>query len=103
MPDLQLSFFMGDTANPFAVARPTWVRWRIVALLLLFSFMSWFNRMSMQAAGDIRIIGDYQIDKSLFGFINTAFFLTYTLCMTPGGWLIDRLGAWRALIVMGVG
>ena len=89
---------MGDTDNPFAVVRPSWVRWRIVALLLLFSFMSWFNRMSIQAAGDIHIIGHYHIDKSTFGFINTAFFLAYTLCMTPAGWLIDRVGAWRALV-----
>src|SRR5262245_36377662 len=94
---------MGETDNPVAVSRPTWVRWRIVALLLLFSMMSWFNRMSMQAAGDIQIIDHYHIDKSTFGFVITAFFLAYTLCMTPGGWLIDRLGAWRALVVMGFG
>jgi ACS family glucarate transporter-like MFS transporter len=94
---------MGDTDNPFAVVRPSWVRWRIVALLLLFSFMSWFNRMSIQAAGDIHIIGHFQIDKPTFGLINTAFFLAYTLCMTPSGWLIDRVGAWRALVFMGLG
>ena len=87
---------MGGSDNAL-VARPTWVRWRIVALLLLFSAMSWFNRMSMQAAGDIKIIEDYQIDKSDFGFLITAFFLAYTICMTPGGWLTDVFGPRRLL------
>jgi hypothetical protein len=56
---------MGDSANPF-VARASWVRWRIVALLLLFNFMSWFNRV---------------------GIIN----LTTALGMPLGGFLSDRL------------
>jgi hypothetical protein len=40
--------------DPSAVAgghtRPTAVRWRIVALLVSFSFMTWFNRVSMSVA-----------------------------------------------------
>src|SRR5207245_338984 len=27
----------------------------------------------------------------------------YMVCMTPGGWLIDRYGPWAALVVMGFG
>jgi MFS family permease len=83
--------------------RPSWVRWRIVALLLAFSFMSWFNRISIQAAGDISIIKDYQISKPQFGFLSTAFFLAYTLCMTPAGCFIDRFRPWLPLVLMGLG
>jgi MFS family permease len=93
-------------ANPVVQTeseRPTSVRWRIVALLLAFSFMSWFNRMSMQAAGDIRIIKDYHVSEAQFGTLSTAFFLAYTLCMTPAGCFIDRFRPWLALAVMGLG
>jgi MFS family permease len=90
------------TAGP-DLERPTWVRWRIVALLFAFSFMSWFNRISIQAAGDIRIREEYGISETSYGTISTAFFIVYTLAMTPGGWFIDRFGAWRALVLMGFG
>jgi MFS family permease len=84
-------------------APPTAVRWRILALLLAYSFMSWFNRSSMAAAGDMRIMPEYGISGPRMGNIYSAFLLAYAICMTPGGWLIDRYGARRALIVMGFG
>jgi MFS family permease len=90
------------TAEP-ALERPTWVRWRIVALLFAFSFMSWFNRISIQAAGDIRIRAEYGLSETTFGTISTAFFVVYTLAMIPGGWFVDRFGPWRALVLMGFG
>jgi MFS family permease len=84
-------------------APPTWVRWRILALLLAFSFMSWFNRASMAAAGDISIMPQYGISKETMGTVYSAFLLVYAIFMTPGGWFIDRFGARLALIVMGFG
>jgi MFS family permease len=97
---------MGDeprTTSGAALARPTWVRWRIVALLFAFSFMSWFNRISIQAAGDIRIRAEYGLSETTFGTISTVFFAVYTLAMIPGGWFVDRFGPWRALVLMGFG
>lgn len=97
---------MGTKIHPAvgaAVERPTWVRWRVVALLFAFSFMSWFNRISMQAAGDIRIRAEYGLSETAFGTIITAFFAVYTLAMIPGGWFVDRFGPWRALVLMGFG
>ena len=35
--------------------RPSAVRWQILALLMAFSFMSWFNRVSMAVAYDTKI------------------------------------------------
>jgi MFS family permease len=84
-------------------AAPTWVRWQIVALLMSYSFMTWFNRVSMSVAYDERIMAQYGISPTEIGFVYTAFFLANTAFMTPGGWLIDRIGPRAALIVMGIG
>jgi MFS family permease len=82
---------------------PTGVRWRILVLLLAYSFMTWFNRASMAAAGDERIMPHYGISKEDMGAIYSAFLLVYALFMTPGGWFIDRFGARLALVAMGFG
>jgi MFS transporter, ACS family, D-galactonate transporter len=90
-------------AMPVEPARPTWVRWQIVAILVSYSFMTWFNRVSMVAAYDEHIKTESQITPVQVGWVYTAFLLSYTICMTPGGWLIDRFGAWAALVWMGFG
>jgi ACS family glucarate transporter-like MFS transporter len=79
------------------------VRWQILALLVAFSFMSWFNRTSMAAAYDERIKAEYGISPETMGTVYSGFFLVYLIFMTPGGWFIDRFGARTALIGMGFG
>jgi sugar phosphate permease len=79
------------------------VRWRIVALLLAYSFMSWFNRTSMPVAYDEQIQGELPISTRAMGFVYSALLVAYMLCMTPGGWLADRRGPWYALVLMGFG
>jgi sugar phosphate permease len=83
--------------------RPTWVRWRIVALLCAFSFLTWFNRASMASAGNERIMKEYGISPDEMGVVYSAFLFVYAIFMTPGGWFIDRFGARAALVVMGFG
>lgn len=78
------------------------MRWEIVGLLMLYSFMSWFNRISF-AVADERIMEQFQLSSSQIGNIDSALLIAYTLCMTPGGWVIDRFGPKAALIVMGFG
>jgi sugar phosphate permease len=82
---------------------PTWVRWRIVALLLAFSFMSWFNRISMPAAYDEQIKAQYDISPEAIGYVYSALLFVYMVFMTPGGWFADRRGPWLALVLMGFG
>lgn len=86
-------------ANP----SPTWVRWRIVAILMAYSAMNHFNRVSMTVAGDERIMRDYGISPTAMGYVYSSFLLAYTICMAPGGWLVDRLGPHRSLLLMGFG
>src|SRR5262245_22933162 len=85
------------------VGRPTWVRWRIVALLMAYAAMCHFNRISMSVAGNERIMEDYGISPTAMGAVYTAYLLTYTACMTPGGLLIDLRGLRFALVAMGLG
>jgi ACS family D-galactonate transporter-like MFS transporter len=83
--------------------RPTSVRWRIVGMLILFSFASWFLRVSMAVAYDERIEKQFQITPEAMGYVYSAFLLVYMLGQTPGGWFIDRYGPRRALLLMGCG
>ncbi|HEY7429075.1 MAG TPA: MFS transporter, partial [Gemmataceae bacterium] len=46
---------------------------------------------------------EYHISPTRMGFVYSALVLAYAACMTPGGWLIDRRGAWAALALMGFG
>jgi len=82
---------------------PSPVRRQIVALLVAYSFMTWLNRVSMSVAYDERIKGQFDIPPPAMGWVYSAFVFAYMLCMTPGGLLIDRYGAWLALVVMGFG
>jgi len=77
--------------------------WRLVALLLAYSFVSWLNRVSMSAAGTEKIIPDGVLSEADMGDIYSALGLTYTVCMLPGGWLTDRAVPRLALILMGLG
>src|ERR1700730_18191393 len=99
----------GTPAVAVEATEPTWVRWQIVALLVSFSFMTWFNRVSMSVAYDERIKSQFDspaegtakgtpgqaaLTEEAMGYVYSAFLFTYMVCMTPGGWFIDRFGAW---------
>jgi MFS family permease len=84
-------------------APATKVRWLILALLLAFSFMSWFNRVSMPAAYDERIHKETNISEERIGYVYSAMLFAYMIFMTPGGWFADRRGARLALTAMGLG
>jgi ACS family glucarate transporter-like MFS transporter len=101
---------MNKADDPFNAGKPdevrvvpTAVRWHILFLLMAYSFMSWFNRVSMSTAADLRIMKDFQITETQIGFVYSALLFAYALCMTPGGWMADRYGAWIALVFMGFG
>src|SRR5262249_42804580 len=79
------------------------IRWRIVGVLMAYSALCHFNRISMSVAGTERIMPSYGIDPTVMGTVYSAYLLAYTFCMTPGGWLIDRWGPWAALVLMGFG
>src|SRR5262245_1834730 len=86
-----------------APVAPTRVRWRILALLMALCFLSHLNRLALSVAGTERIMPRFGITPKEMGWVYTAFLATYSAGMILGGWCIDRLGARRMLVVMGVG
>src|SRR4051812_42055799 len=74
-----------------------------VALLMATAALGHFNRVGMAVAGGERLMKEYGLSETELGMVYSAFLLSYTLCMIPGGWLIDRFGAPFALTVMGFG
>jgi MFS family permease len=92
-----------NPANTICPTRPTWVRWRIEMLLMAFSAMCHFNRISMSVAGSEKLIKDYGIDPTVMGWVYSSYLIAYTVCMTPGGWLIDSWGPRRAFLFLGFG
>ena len=83
--------------------RASWVRWRIVALLMALSYLSWFNRVNISAAYTEQIQYQYPISDQKIGLVITVFLLVYALWMTPGGWFADRYGTRLSLGLMGIG
>jgi len=83
--------------------RPTSVRWRIVGLLLVYAALVHFNRISIAAAGTEQLMDQFHISKRLMGWVSSAYLISYTILMTPGGWFIDRFGARASLLLVGFG
>lgn len=77
-----------------------WPQWRLLLLLVAVCFLGHFNRNSIVVAADLRLMDQYGLSEAQMGTVYSAFLLTYTLFMIPGGWLIDRLGAKFSLSVV---
>lgn len=77
-------------------AKPTLVRWRIMGLLILASFISYILRYNMSIAGPT-LVGDLGLTEAQFGYVLAAFSLGYVLFQFPGGLLVERFGARRVL------
>jgi MFS family permease len=60
------------------------------------SGMSYFDRTIMSIAGPT-VMKEFGISETAMGTVYSAALLSYTICMTPGGWLTDRFGPRRVL------
>lgn len=78
-------------------------RWLIVILLMGFTSLGHFNRISISVVGTEKFIKEGLIPETEMGMVYSTFLLLYTLCMIPGGWLIDRLGPKVTLAIMVLG
>ena len=77
-------------------------RWRIIVLLMGYAAVGHFNRISITVAGDERFIPRLGITETQMGWVYTTLLIVYTMAMLPAGWLIDRIGAGRALTLFGL-
>src|SRR3954469_23176939 len=73
-----------------------------VTLMVTLSALSYFDRTIMSIAGPA-IMREFSISETAMGTVYSAFLLSYTVLMTPGGWLADRFGPRAGLTVAGFG
>jgi ACS family glucarate transporter-like MFS transporter len=76
-------------------------RLTLVFLLFCFSTANYFDRIVMTAAGP-RMMRDFGLSPTAMGSVYSALVLGYALFMIPGGHLSDRIGARRALALLGI-
>ena len=76
------------------------VRTKVVVLLVLFSVMSYSDRIAMSIAGP-SIMKEFSISETEMGSVYTAFSISYAFLMIPGGHLVDRFGPHTILTIMG--
>jgi MFS family permease len=70
--------------------------------MVALSAMSYFNRTIMSIAGP-SIMKEFDISPPAMGTVYSAFLVSYTILMTPGGLVADRFGPRWALAVTGMG
>lgn len=81
------------------MSKPTFIRWRILAVLVLASFVSYVLRYNVSTAGPA-MIADLLLTEIQFGWVLAAFTAGYTVFQFPGGVFGDRLGPRRALTII---
>jgi ACS family glucarate transporter-like MFS transporter len=79
--------------------RPSHVRWNILALLVLLSFVAYLLRTNMSIAGE-RMMGDLGLSQVQLGWILAAFAWGYAIFQFPGGLLGEWLGGRKALTII---
>jgi ACS family glucarate transporter-like MFS transporter len=81
--------------------RPSHVRWNILALLVLLSFVAYLLRTNMSIAGE-RMMGDLGLSQVQLGWILAAFAWGYAIFQFPGRLLGEWLGGRKALTIIAV-
>jgi MFS family permease len=87
---------MNLQADPALYARPTLVRYKVLAWACSLSMLTYIDRVCIkEVAGDMR--GDLGLSRDQFAWVFAAFGLSYALFEVPSGWLGDRFGPRRVL------
>jgi MFS transporter, ACS family, glucarate transporter len=86
------------TTGP-TLARPTAIRWRICALMIVVSFVAYLLRTNMSVAG-VPMSADLGLSHVQLGVVLAAFAWGYAIFQFPGGLLGDVIGARRALTIL---
>src|SRR5215472_8773954 len=84
--------------SPYTFSREQTI---VVALLIAFSVMSYFDRTIMSLAGP-QIMQEFGLSATQMGSVYSAFTLSYAVMMIPAGRLTDRLGPRLTLLLMGL-
>lgn len=74
----------------------------IVALMFAFSVVNYFGRTILSVAAPL-MMKEFSLSPTSMGLVFSAFQLSYTLLMTPGGRWTDRYGPRNMLAISGLG
>ena len=83
------------------INKPTTVRWRILGILVLASFISYTLRYNLSAAAPV-MMADLGLTEIQWGWVLAAIMTGYTLIQLPGGILGDRFGPRPVLATIAV-
>jgi ACS family glucarate transporter-like MFS transporter len=82
-------------------SRPSIIRWKILVILALASFISYVLRTNLSFAAP-EMMRDLGLDEVQWGWVLAAFTAGYALFQFPGGILGDRFGPRRVLTAIAV-
>ena len=83
-------------------ARPSVVRFAVLAWLCVAAALSYVNRNAI-AVAESTVRGDLGLTKEQSGWLMSAFFISYALFQIPGAWVGQRFGARQVLPAFAVG
>jgi ACS family glucarate transporter-like MFS transporter len=89
------------TMTNTSAARSSFVRLRILAILVMMSFIAYFLRTNLSFAGP-QMMADLGLTEIQWGYVLAAFTAGYTIFQFPGGLLGDRFGPRRVLAAIAV-
>jgi MFS family permease len=76
----------------------TWKKRYTVLVILFWSWIvSYLDRMVISTAIPY-IAKDFNLSPVAMGAVMSAFFIGYTTCQIPGGFLVDRFGARKVML-----
>jgi MFS family permease len=74
----------------------------VVFLMVMLSVMTYIDRIIITIAGP-GIIKEFSISETQMGTVYSAYLLSYSIMMIPGGWFTDAFGPRLSLAVMAFG
>jgi sugar phosphate permease len=83
----------------FAGARPTHVRWYVLALISLMYMITYMDRSNISIAAPA-IAKEFGFSKTEIALLFSAFAWAYAAGQVPGGWLADYFGPKRVLLAI---
>ena len=80
-------------------SRPTKIRWGILFLISLMYMITYMDRTNISVAAPA-MQQEFGLSKTEFGIIFSAFLWAYSIGQIPGGWLADRFGSRKVLLII---
>jgi ACS family hexuronate transporter-like MFS transporter len=79
--------------TPLPGSAPSWISWRwlVVALLVVSTFLNYFDRQILSVL-KTTLKQEFSLTDTHYSLLITAFMLPYVLMYPIGGWLVDRFG-----------